>query len=57
VQLSSVGTPQRGSRQVLYLAEPRDKSLCLLCDYHFVQDLLLSHLATIVLTSNKFLWL
>jgi hypothetical protein len=25
VQPSSIGTPQRGSRQVLYLAEPRDK--------------------------------
>jgi hypothetical protein len=25
VQSSSIGTPQRGSRQVLYLAEPRDK--------------------------------
>ena len=57
MQLSSVGTPQRGSRQVLYLAEPRDKSLCLLCDCHIVQDLLLSHLAIIVLTLNKFLWL
>jgi hypothetical protein len=25
VQPSSIGTPQRGSRQVFYLAEPRDK--------------------------------
>jgi hypothetical protein len=25
VQVLSIGTPQRGSRQVLYLAEPRDK--------------------------------
>jgi hypothetical protein len=46
------------SRQVLYLAEPRDKSLCLLCvetpcDYHIVQDLLSSHLALTVLTLNQ----
>jgi hypothetical protein len=25
VQPSFIGTPQRGSRQVFYLAEPRDK--------------------------------
>ena len=31
VQPSSIGTPQRGSRQVLYLAEPRDNS-CVSCD-------------------------
>jgi hypothetical protein len=28
VQPSSIGTPQRGSRQVFYLAEPRDKNRC-----------------------------
>jgi hypothetical protein len=28
VQPSSIGTPQRGSSQVLYLAEPRDKNHC-----------------------------
>jgi hypothetical protein len=31
VQPSSIGTPQHESRQVLYLAEPRDKTSCLLC--------------------------
>jgi hypothetical protein len=31
VQPSSIGTPQRGSRQVLYLAEPRDKNRCVTC--------------------------
>ena len=31
VQPSSIGMPQRGGRQVLYLAKPRDKPLCLLC--------------------------
>jgi hypothetical protein len=28
VQPSSIGTPQRGSRQVFYLAEPRNKNRC-----------------------------
>jgi hypothetical protein len=31
VQPSSIGTPQRGSRQVFYLAEPRDKNRCVTC--------------------------
>jgi hypothetical protein len=33
VQPSSIGTPQRGSRQVFYLAEPRDKNCCVTCCY------------------------
>jgi hypothetical protein len=31
VQPSSIGTPQRGSRQVFYLAEPRDKNRYVTC--------------------------
>jgi hypothetical protein len=45
----------------LYLAEPRDKPLCLLCVdllwYCVLLRLISSHLAIIVLTLNKFLWL
>jgi hypothetical protein len=33
VQPSSTRTPQRGSRQLLYLAEPQDKTPCLLCRF------------------------
>jgi hypothetical protein len=36
VQLSSIGMPQ-WTRQVLYLAEPQDKSLCLLCLFSLCQ--------------------
>jgi hypothetical protein len=34
VQPSSIGTPQRGSRQVFYLAEPRDKNHWVTCCYY-----------------------
>jgi hypothetical protein len=33
VQPSSIGTPQRGSRKVFYLAEPWDKIRCVTCYY------------------------
>jgi hypothetical protein len=33
VQPSSIGTPQRGSKQVFYLAEPRDKIRRVTCRY------------------------
>jgi hypothetical protein len=36
VQPSSIGTPQRGSRQVFYLAEPWDKNRCVTCCYSCV---------------------
>jgi hypothetical protein len=43
VQPSSIGTPQCGGRQVLHLAEPRDKPLSLVffCDYCDSQELAL----------------
>jgi hypothetical protein len=52
VQLSSVGTPQRGVGKVLYLAEPRDKSSCLLClsllcPLWFTRALLCTHLISV----------
>jgi hypothetical protein len=36
VQPSSIGTPQRESRQVSYLAEPHDKNRCVTCYYSCV---------------------
>jgi hypothetical protein len=36
VQPSSIGTPQHGGRQVLYLAEPWDKPLCLLLSFSVI---------------------
>jgi hypothetical protein len=38
VQPSSIGTPKRGSRQVLYLAEPRDKNTMSLVSLFSVID-------------------
>jgi hypothetical protein len=57
VQPSSIGTPQCGSRQVFYLAEPRDKIIVSLVSLFFVigffSRVLASNLALILLTFHN----
>jgi hypothetical protein len=54
VQPSSIGTPQRGIRQVFYLAEPRDKNRCITCYYSCAILSASTHLI-IALSSNTHL--
>jgi hypothetical protein len=50
VQPSSIGTPQRGSRQVFYLAEPRVKNRCVTCCYSCAIFYSLDNCSKLILT-------
>ena len=55
VQPSSIGMPQRGSRQVFHLAEPRDKNRCVTGCYSCVILFSFTHLI-ITLSLTLTLW-